>query len=230
MGVFPGCSASDLTETNHQPAAGGADAKTNVVASATDVSSWNTQVTQSEQTLTSQANQDMQNKASGKTLAKDPGGNGTSVACSVTPAVPAVNAVFATGQITVACDGKAAAYNPSDVTGDAKADLQSQVAQGDSLATESLNCTKPSVTQAANDGTVVLSIQCTSFSKPAVDINVLKSQLTGRSPTDAKNTIEHHLNHVKNVTVSQSPISFFWLPLFPSRIEIDEAFVTQTDQ
>ncbi len=192
------------------------------MASQTDVAGWTAQVTSSEQTLTAQTNQDMQNKASGKSLAKDPGGNGVTVACAVTPPLPAVNGVFATTQETVTCNGKAATYNPSDVTDDVKADLQQQVAQGDTLATDAINCTKTAVTQAADDGTVVLSVQCTSFSRPAIDLNALKGQLTGHSPGDAKNIIEHRFNHVKDVVVSQSPIPFFWLPLFAGRIEIDE--------
>jgi hypothetical protein len=219
----PGCKASDLTETNPAPATGGADAKTNTVASQSDVTGWTNQVTASEQTLTAQANQDLQSKASGKALAKDPGGNGVTVTCTVTPPLPAVNAVFATAQVAVACNGKAATYNPSDVAADVKADLQQQVAQGDNLATDAINCTKTSVTQAADDGTVVLSVQCTSFARPAIDLNALKGQLTGHSPGDAKNIIEHRFDHVQSVTVAQSPIPFFWLPLFSSRIEIDES-------
>jgi hypothetical protein len=220
------CKPSDLTETNPAPATGGADAKTNTVASQTDVNAWTAQVTSSQQTLTTQVNQDLQSKAAGKTMAKDPGGNGVSVACAPTPALPSVNAMFSTTQITVACHGKAATYNPSDVSNIVKADLQQQVAQGDTLATDAINCTKTAVTQAAVDGTVVLSVQCTSFSRPAIDLNGLKGQLTGHSPGDAKNIIEHRLNHVKNVVVSQSPIPLFWLPFFSSRIEIDETTST----
>ncbi|HEY8754875.1 MAG TPA: hypothetical protein VIN65_00775, partial [Candidatus Dormibacteraeota bacterium] len=223
----PQCNGGSISVTNPAPATGGADAKTNIVASPTNLNSWNGQVTQSEQTLTTQANQDMQNKAAGKVMAKDPGGNGITVACTVTPALPAVNAVFATTQITVACHGKAATYTPSDVSKVVKADLQKQVAQGDSLATDAINCTKPSVTQAADDGTVVLSIQCTSFSRPSIDVAALKGQLAGHSPGDARNIIEHRLNRVQSVVVKQSPIPFFWLPFFASRIEIDETFVAQ---
>lgn len=223
-----GClNASDFSETNPAAASGGADAKTKVVASAQDVSGWTTQVTQSEQTLKAQAKQDMQTKAAGKTFAVDPGGNGTTVACAVTPALPAANAVFVSAQEAVACHGKAAVYNPSDITADVKADLQQLVAQGDSLATDAINCTKPAVTQAADDGTVVLSVQCTAFSRQNVDLNALKGQLAGKSPSDARSIIQHRLNHVQNVSISQSPIPFFWLPFFSGRIEIDEAFVAQ---
>lgn len=221
------CTPTDLKSTNPAAATGGADAKTNVIASTQDLAAWTAQVTQSKQTLTAQAKQDMQSKAAGKTFAVDPGGNGTTVACAVTPALPAANAVFATAKETVTCNGKAAVYNPGDITTDVKADLQQQVAQGDSLATDSINCTKPAVTQAVDDGTVVLSVQCTSFSRPNVDLNALKGQLTGKSPSDARNVIQHRLNRVQNVAITQSPVPFFWLPFFSSRIEVDENFVAQ---
>ncbi len=219
------CGTGDLTVSNPAAAAGGADPKTNVIASTNDVNGWNAQVTQSEQTLTTQVNQGLATKAASKTVAKDPGGNGTTIACTVTPPLPAPNAVFATTQVTVACSGKAAVYNPADITKAVMADLQQQVAQGDSLATSAVTCTKPSVTQAADDGTVVASVQCTGFSRPSIDLTALRGQLTGHSPGDVRNIIEHHLNHVQNVVVSQSPIPFFWLPFFASRIEIDESFV-----
>jgi hypothetical protein len=219
------CGTGDLTVSNPAVAAGGADPKTNVIASTNDVNGWNAQVTQSEQTLTTQVNQDLATKAAGKTVAKDPGGNGTTITCTVTPPLPAPNAIFATTQVTVACSGKAAVYNPADITKAVMADLQQQVAQGDSLATSAVTCTKPSVTQAADDGTVVASVQCTGFSRPSIDLTALRSQLTGHSPGDVRNIIEHRLNHVQNVIVSQSPIPFFWLPFFASRIEIDESFV-----
>lgn len=221
------CTPSDLTETNPQPATGGADAKTNVVASASDVSKWTTQSTQSQQMLTAQVKQDLQNKGAGKSFAIDPGGNGTSVTCDVQPPLPAANAVFATAQETVSCHGKAATFNQGDINKDATADLQQLVPQGETLATGSINCSKPQVTQAADDGTVVLAVQCTSFSQPTIDTTLLKNQITGHSPGDARNLIEHQLSHVQSVTISQSPLPFFWLPLFSSRIEIDESFVPQ---
>ncbi|MEO8897629.1 MAG: hypothetical protein ABI352_01935 [Candidatus Dormibacter sp.] len=221
------CNPTDIKATNPAAATGGADAKTNVVASTQDVAAWTAQVTQSETGLFAQAKVDLQTRAAGKTLAVDPGGNGTTVACAVTPTLPAANAVVATAQETVTCNGKGAVYNAGDVTTDVTADLQKQVAQGDSLAADSINCTKPAVTQAADDGTVVLSVQCTSFSRPNIDLNALKGQLSGKSPSDARNLIEHRLNRVQNVAISQSPVPFFWLPFISSRIEIDETFVAQ---
>jgi hypothetical protein len=222
------CQPKDITETNPAKATGGVDAATQTIASATDVTGWTAMITQEEQTLTNAVNQDMQSKAAGKAFAKDPGGNGTTLACQVLPALPAANAVFAPAQITIGCHGKAAVYKTSDVIDDAKADLQQRVAQGDTLATDAIKCDKPAVTQAADDGTVVLSLQCTSFSRPNIDLEALKGQITGKSPGDARNLIEHRLNHVNNVSIAQSPVPFFWLPFFAGRIEIVESFVAQT--
>lgn len=225
---FPGCNAGDITETNPSAATGGADAKTITVAGDSDISSWNNTVSGDKTTLTTQVNSDLQTKAAGKVFAKDPGGNGTTLSCDVSPALPASGQQFAAAQETVTCHGKGAAYSPDDVTKDVTADLQKQVAQGETLATDAVNCTKASVTQAADNGTVVLSIQCTGFSHPTINLEALKTQLTGKSSSDARNIIEHRLSHVQNVVISQSPIPFFWLPFFSSRIEIDPTFVQQT--
>jgi hypothetical protein len=222
------CQPKDITETNPSAATGGADAKTITVAGDSDISSWNNTVSGDKTTLTTQVNSDLQTKAAGKVFAKDPGGNGTTLSCDVSPALPASGQQFAAAQETVTCHGKGAAYSPDDVTKDVTADLQKQVAQGETLATDAVNCTKASVTQAADNGTVVLSIQCTGFSHPTIDLEALKTQLTGKSSSDARNIIEHRLSHVQNVVISQSPIPFFWLPFFSSRIEIDPTFVQQT--
>jgi hypothetical protein len=66
--------------TNPQPTTGGVDAKQLTVASAQDVSNWNTQVTQIENNLTNQVNSDLQTKGAGKTFAVDPAGHGKSIA------------------------------------------------------------------------------------------------------------------------------------------------------
>jgi hypothetical protein len=221
------CHNGDITVTNPTKASGGVDAATQTVASDQDISGWNNQVSTMETTLTSQVNADMQQKAQGKVFAKDPSGGGTTLACDVTPPLPTANQQYAGATVTVACHGKGAAYSPADLNAVAKADLQKLVAQGDTLATDSITCAKPSVTQAADDGTVVVSISCTSFTRPNVDLEGLKTQITGKSPGDAKNIIQGRVGHVRNVVVSQSPIPFFWLPFFSSRIQIDESFVAQ---
>ncbi|MHB8718094.1 MAG: baseplate J/gp47 family protein [Candidatus Dormibacteria bacterium] len=222
------CAGGDITVTNPQPASGGADAKTQTVATGQDVSTWNNQVTQLEQQLTGQVNSDMQGKASGKVFAKDPTGNGTSIACTATPGVPSANQPWTDTTISVDCQGSGTAYSAGDVLTDARADLQSQVPQGNVIDPTSLSCTKPAVTQAATDGTVVLSVSCTGFSEPSIDTAALRTQLSGKSPGDARNLIEHRLANVESVSITQSPLPFFWLPFFSNRIAIDTNFVPVT--
>ena len=222
------CFGGDITFTNPSPASGGADPTTQTVASQNDVTSWTNQVNQLEQQLTGQVNSDMQSKAGGKVFAKDPGGNGTTIACTATPGVPNANQAWKDTTITVECQGSGSAYSVSDVLTDARADLQSQVPQGNVIDPTSLSCTKPAVTQAATDGTVVLSVSCTGFSEPSIDTQSLRNQLSGKSPGDAKNLIEHQLANVESVSISQSPVPLFWLPFFANRISINTSFVPAT--
>jgi hypothetical protein len=52
----------------------------------------------------------------------------------------------------------------------------------------------------------------------------LKGQLTGKNPSDAKKIISSRIDKVQSVSVSEFPFTLFYLPLFSSRIEIDENF------
>jgi hypothetical protein len=211
--------------TNPNAAAGGADAKTTTSASATDVSNWTAQVTTIEATLTSELNQDMAAKAGGKTFATDPSGNGKSVVFAITPPLPAANAAFSAATITVSASAQAAIYDPVSVRNDVIADLDKLVKSGDELAPGKLTTPPCQVTQANTNGTVILACSATDFSQPQIDLNKLKAALTGRNPGTAKKIVEDQLRLVQNVQVSESPFQLFYLPLFASRIEIDENFV-----
>jgi hypothetical protein len=72
---------------------------------------------------------------------------------------------------------------------------------------------------------VILACSATDFSQPQIDLNSLKAELTGRNPGSAQKIVEDHLPLVQDVHVSESPFQLFYLPLFASRIEIDENFV-----
>jgi hypothetical protein len=61
-----------------------------------------------------------------------------------------------------------------------------------------------------------------------IDLEGLKKQLAGKNPGDARKIIMNRIDHVQNVQVSESPFTLFFLPLFSSRIQIDENFVAQT--
>ncbi|HEY6468515.1 MAG TPA: hypothetical protein VI434_01985 [Candidatus Dormibacteraeota bacterium] len=227
---YEACFGSDshyhsINVTNPNAPTGGVDAKTTTSASSTDVSNWTAQVTAVEASLTSQLNSDLQGKAGGKAFAVDPSGNGKTVVFAVTPPLPAVNAPFTATTITVSANGQAVAYDPVAVSNDVLADLNKLVKPGDELAPGKLSTPPCTVTQAATTGTVVLACSATDFSQPSVDLNSLKSQLTGRNPGSAQQIIESKLPAVQSVHVSVSPFQLFYMPLFASRIEITENFV-----
>jgi hypothetical protein len=214
-----------LAATNPSAARGGADQKQVTTASTTDVAGWTNQVQQLENQMTTQVNDDMRNKANGKSFAVDPSGSGKTISFAVNPPLPSANDQFVQTAVTVTANANAAVYDPNDVTNAVKADLQAQVPQGDELAADKLNIQQPSVTQAADDGTIVLSITATGFGQPIIDLKGLKGQLTGKSPGDARKIISNRIDHVQSVAVSEFPFTLFYLPFFADRIEVDENFV-----
>lgn len=221
----PPSQADECSVTNPQATTGGADQKQFTVASASDVSSWNQQVTQIENALGNQVTTQLQSQAAGKTFAVDPGGGGKTLTFTVSPQIPSAGSPFTASQVTVTANGAVAAYSPSDVKQDLMADLKAQVSQGDQLAPDKFSAQPCQVTQAATDGTVILSCSATDFSQPIVDLAGLKSQLTGKNPGDANRIISSDIDKVQNVKVSEFPFTLFYLPFFSSRIEIDENFV-----
>jgi hypothetical protein len=194
-------------------------------ATPTDVSGWNTQVTQIENTLTSQLNSQIQGKTGGKTIAVDPGGNGKAIAFDISPKIPNPGDQFAAANVTINATANAVVYDPTDVRNDVIADLNAQVTQGDELAPGKLNLQPCMVTQASTDGTVILSCSASDFAQPIVNLAGLKGQLAGKNPGDAQKVIQSSVDKVQGVTVSEFPFRLFYLPFFSSRIEIDENFV-----
>ena len=61
---------------------------------------------------------------------------------------------------------------------------------GNQLAPGKLSTPPCTVTQASTNGTVVLACSATDFSQPQVDLDALKTQLTGRNPGSATKIIE----------------------------------------
>ena len=219
------CGSHTITVTNPQAAGGGADQKQVTVASGTDVSNWNTQVTQIENTLTGQVNSQIQGKSGGKTFAVDPGGNGKSIAFDISPKLPNPGDQFAAANITVNATANAVVYDPTDVRNAVIADLNAQVTQGDELAPGKLNLQPCTITQASTDGTVILSCSASDFAQPIVNLAGLKTQLAGKNPGDAQKIIQSSVDKVQGVTVSEFPFKLFYLPFSSSRIQIDENFV-----
>ncbi len=214
-----------INVTNPNAPTGGVDAKTVTSASATDVSNWSQQVTAVEASLTSQLNGDLQAKANGKAFAVDPAGNGKTVVFAVTPPLPAVNAPYTATTIAVSANGEAVAYDPVAVNNDVLADLNKLLKPGQQLAPGKLSAPPCTVTQASTTGTIVLACSATDFGQPNVDLNSLKTLLTGRNPGSAQKIVEDKFPAVQSVHVSMSPFQLFYMPLFASRIEIIENFV-----
>jgi hypothetical protein len=220
------CPGIHIGVTNGNPASGGADPKQVTAASATDVANWKAQVSQIENALGAQIQTDLQSKAAGKTIAKDPTGNGEAISYSgAKPALPAVNAPFTATSITVAAAAQASIYDPIAVRNAVIADLDKLVKPGDELAPGRLSTPPCAVTQANDAGTVVLACSATDFSQPTVNLNTLKAHLTGRTPGSAQGIVESNIAKVQGVTVSEWPFKLFYLPLRASQIEIDENFV-----
>jgi hypothetical protein len=220
------CPGIHISVTNSSSAVGGADPRQTTAATATDVANWTAQVTQIENALAAQIQTDLLAKAAGKTIAKDPTGNGEVIANSgAKPALPAVNAPFNATSITVATAAQASIYDPIAVRNDVIADLDKLVKPGDELAPGRLNTPPCAVTQANDAGTVVLACSATDFSQPMVNLNTLKAHLTGRNPGSAPGIVKSNIAKVQGVSVSEWPFKLFYLPLRASQIEIDENFV-----
>lgn len=213
--------------SNPQPTNGGADAKQETVASDADVANWNQQVTQIQNTLTSQVNTQLQGQLNGRTFAVDPSGGGKSLSFEVKPALPSSGQQFAPAQITVTGTAKAAVYNMQDVQRNLLSDTKASVSQGDQLGPNSFKPGSCQVTQASDDGTVILSCAATGFSQPVVNLEGLKSQLAGKNPGDANKIVQSKVDKVQDVEVSMFPFKLFYLPLISSRITINENFVSQ---
>lgn len=221
------CVPADLIVLNIQPTAGGVDEKTLVVASDKDVASFAAQRDKLEGQLKDQITQDMTKKAQGKQFAIDPTGSGKTIDFTVTPPLPASGDTFAEAKITVAAHGKASLFNPSDIRKIVIADLQGKAPQGETLVTDkNLTISQPSVTQASDDGTVVVNVSATGYSTPEINLDSLKGLVTGKGVDDAKRVLRNRIgDRVQQVDIVQSPFPFFFLPFFASHVQVAETFV-----
>jgi hypothetical protein len=213
------CTSSDLTVTNPQAAAGGADAKQVTTANGSDLAAWGKQVEDLKAQVTDKAKKDLDAKAGpGKQVAVDPGGSGLTLSYDL-PAMPKVDEQFATTNMNVAVHGKGAYYNPADIKKVVADDLKAQVPQGEALA-ENANIPDPKVSQASDDGTVIFTVSASGFSQPVIDVQGLKDRFTGKSETDVKRISRELIGSpLKDVTIDHH-IWFFVLPYFSGRIEV----------
>ncbi|MGI8847900.1 MAG: hypothetical protein ACR2GX_06520 [Candidatus Dormibacteria bacterium] len=216
----------DFKVDNPQPAGGGTDAKTVTVVSADNVTAWNTQVATLQKQLTDKVNADLVAKEQNKEVATDPNGGGKTIASDVQPSLPKADDSFPPTQITVSLHAKATFYSPADVRTVLLTDLQALVPTGDTLIPEKLQVVQTSIIQAGDDGHLALSVTATDYHRPDIHFEQLKDSLTGKSLDDVRKIISHRVDRVQSVDITETPVQFFFMPLFASRIQIDENFVT----
>jgi hypothetical protein len=222
---------TDITVYNPAATTGGVDAATQTVVSASDLTNWQQQLNQVENQLTAKADSDLETKAAGERPAIDPSGDGRSVTFIVTPSAfgaVTVGAVMTPTTVTVAMSAQETVYNPASIAGVVLNDLRSSsnLPAGDSLITSQLTLTNEQVIQAGSDGTFALSVTGTDYYRPSISFGDLRNQLTGRSPDDVATIIEQQIPDVHNVTVTETPLQLFFMPVSSSHIQIVETFVT----
>ncbi len=228
----PSCQQEQLQITNPQATSGGTDPSQETVASSGDIQGWQNQVSQICGQLTGKAKSDLAAKASTGKIAQAPDQGGETVSCSASPDVtrlaPGDQMAQKSETVTVTASGQATVYNLTDIEKAVYADLQASnnLPKGDSLASTTPTLTNLDVIQAASDGTLSLSVAGSDFYRPAaLNLGVLKDQLTGHNPRDVAGIVEKQLGDVKSVTVSEHPFTLFYMPFFASNIQITQRYV-----
>ncbi len=225
------CSIYGFTVTNPASAAGGTDAEQVIVATASDIAGWTSEITQFETTLTAKAKSDLLTKAGADKLAVDPNGGGELISFTVSPDVSQVQvgAQTSPATVTVTMTAQAAAYNPASIGPVVLTDLKKQLSAGSTLVAGRLTLSAVDIIEATPDGNFALSVTATDFSQPNVNLDTLRGQLTGRSPGSVEGIIAQQLAGVTKVTVEESPFGLPYMPLFSGSIKIGEDFVEHQD-
>lgn len=221
----PACSPSDFRVTNAAAASGGADQKTQTIASATDVTGFKSQVDQLTAQAESKAKADIPPKTGSSSFvyAMDPSNDGLTYSVQVTPALPAPGATFQDTTINVAVHAIGVLYDPATVkqkVTDALAQKASETRAGDSLLDSGRVVADPVVKQSGSDGQVVFNDSGSGFIGPQVNPTALKDSFAGKGKGTVRDLVnQQYGSTVQDVEVSQS-IPWFTLPYFSGRIEV----------
>jgi len=224
--------ATSVTVANSAATTGGTNATTETVADASDVATWQDEVSQSETALTEAADADLAAKAGQDKPAIDPNGDGRTVSFTISPtsfSTVAANTVMTAETVTVTMTASETVYNPAAVQAIVLADLEksTNLPSGDTLIASQLQLKNLQVIQSGSDGTFAMSVTGVDYYHPvAVSLTQLQSQLTGHSPGDVATLVEQQIPDVQSVSVHISPVQLFFMPLFSSNIKIVETYVT----
>jgi hypothetical protein len=226
------CNKNQILVTNLSAPTGGVNATTETVASASDITNWQEQIGQVETQLGQQADTDLQTKSGGERAAIDPGGNGKSITYTISPSTfpPATaGTVMAAETVTVTMNAEETLYNPASVQADVLADLKAStnLPSGDSLVPGQLSLNNLQIIEAGSDGTFALSVSGVDYYRPSIDLGQLRGQLTGRDPGSVAGIVRKQISDVQSVTVDETPLQLFFMPISSSRIQIVETFVAR---
>ena len=228
----PICNEKQLQVDNPSALTGGAAASTETVASSSDISNWQEEIGQYETQLGNQAESDLQTKSGGERAAIDPGGNGKSITYTISPSTfpPATaGTVMAAETVTVTMNAEETLYNPASVQADVLADLKAStnLPSGDGLVPGQLSLNNLQIIEAGSDGTFALSVSGVDYYRPSIDLGQLRGQLTGRDPGSVAGIVRKQISDVQSVTVDETPLQLFFMPISSSRIQIVETFVAR---
>ena len=226
------CAEEQLQVENPSALTNGAAASTETVASSSDISNWQEEIGQYETQLGNQAESDLQTKSGGERAAIDPGGNGKSITYTISPSTfpPATaGTVMAAETVTVTMNAEETLYNPASVQADVLADLKAStnLPSGDSLVPGQLSLNNLQIIEAGSDGTFALSVSGVDYYRPSIDLGQLRGQLTGRDPGSVAGIVRKQISDVQSVTVDETPLQLFFMPISSSRIQIVETFVAR---
>jgi len=131
--------------------------------------------------------------------------------------------------VTVTMNAEETLYNPASVQADVLADLKAStnLPSGDSLVPGQLSLNNLQIIEAGSDGTFALSVSGVDYYRPSIDLGQLRGQLTGRDPGSVAGIVRKQISDVQSVTVDETPLQLFFMPISSSRIQIVETFVAR---
>jgi hypothetical protein len=216
------------TLSNAAAMTGGADATTQSVFSASDVSSAQAQQQTLDTKLTQKANKQLRHLASQDkgVLAQNAAGTGITVTvtnptlptgCNTSASTPCPAGSSQTLTVTVTAAGTS--YSRSGARAAVLRDLKSKIPSGSELLADP-KVGQLVVVSAGAGGTVTLTCRAVGYWAPKLDLAPFRSKLVFMGPGAARTYLLSQLPGASTVAVKQSPYGLPWLPLFSGSIHM----------